>query len=338
MVKEHFVVIGNGPAGNQAALTLSQKEPQARVTLVSRERTLFCKPYLLPDFIAGKIVEKEVYGPQSSQWDQQNFKLRSGQEVVGINTEKKEITLGHKEILSYSGLIIAVGSRPYIPEYLHAYRGFLHTLKTVLDARTWISELKEVDSVLIIGGDLTSFSMTKALLHLHKKVYFMLNEDAFWPLRFNREMGEEVTQKLKQMGVEVLESRNIQNISLLSDNNYEFHWDNKKIKVGHIGAFFGHDPDTRFLVQGNLQIDRGILVDEYLNTGVEGIFATGDCAQIYHPEIKDYWISIGHENAMELGKISALNLLGGRIKKEIPKESIFKLGDINVNTSWWRDF
>ncbi len=338
MVKDHFVVIGNGPAGNQAALTLSQNAPQARITLVSRERALFYKPYLLPDFIAGKIVEKEVYEAQPSQWDKQNIKLRSGQEVVGINTEKKEITLDHKEILSFSGLIIAVGGRPHIPEYLYAYKRFLRTLKSVLDARTWKSELKGVDSVLMIGGDLTSFSMTKALLHLHKKVYFMLNEEAFWPLRFNQEMSEEATQKLKQMGVEVLENQKIQKISCLSNNNYEFHWDNKKIKVGYIGAFFGLVPDTRFLDQGDLQIDRGILVDEYLNTSLEGVYATGDCAQIYHPEIRDYWISIGHENAMELGKIAALNLLGGRIKKKIPKESIFKLGGINVNTSWWREF
>jgi NADPH-dependent 2,4-dienoyl-CoA reductase/sulfur reductase-like enzyme len=79
-------------------------------------------------------------------------------------------------------------------------------------------------------------------------------------------------------------------------------------------------------------------VDEYLNCGFEGVYATGDCAQIFHPEINDYWVSIGHDNAKFLGKVAALNLLGGKIEVDIARESIFEVQGIKVNTSWWTEF
>jgi NADPH-dependent 2,4-dienoyl-CoA reductase/sulfur reductase-like enzyme len=79
-------------------------------------------------------------------------------------------------------------------------------------------------------------------------------------------------------------------------------------------------------------------VDETLSTGFENIYATGDCAQVYHPEIRDYWVSIGHSNAVSLGRTAALNLLGGKRKAEVPKESLFDVDGIKVNNSWWMEF
>ena len=105
-----------------------------------------------------------------------------------------------------------------------------------------------------------------------------------------------------------------------------------------IGAFFGLVPDIRFLAGCGLRIDRGILVDEYLNAGFEGIYATGDCAQVYHPELGDYWVSIGHDNAVNLGRLAAMNLVGGKIPAEVGKERLFDIQGIKVNTSWWTDF
>ncbi len=339
MSENHFVVIGNGPAGNQAAQTLLKESPTTRITIISKEREWFYKPYLLPDFIDGKISEKELYGPAPLSISQsKNIVLRMGQQVVDINLPLKELILDHKEKISFNGLIIAVGGKPRIPEYLYAFEKSMHTLKTIRDAKVWIDKLSKVDSVLIMGGDLTSFSITRALINLGKEVFFMLNGEALWPLRFNKKIAEDMTNRLSQKGVQVLPYKKIRRISRLSSYSYQLQLNDEKIEVGFIGAFFGLVPDIQFLAHSGLQIDRGILVDEYLNTGIKGVYATGDCAQIYHPEIRDYWVSIGHENAEALGRVAALNLLGGMVQKEVKKESIFKVQGVNVNTSWWEGF
>jgi len=333
-----MVVIGNGPSGNQAALTLREKAPEARITLITKERKGSCKPYFLPDFIAGKVNEEALYACFAAAYGEKNIKLRSGQEVVAVDLEGKQVVLEHKEILSFDGLIIAVGGTPRIPERLLAFQDLMLTLKTLEDAKTWIERLSKTDSVLIIGGDLTSLAVTKALLHLGKKVHFMVNEDAFWPLRYEDAMFEALAEKLENKDVDVLPYSRLKGMARLSDHVLQATLDDREIEVGIVGAFFGLVPNIRFLVGCGLRIDRGVLVDEYLNTGFSNVYASGDCAQIYHPEIRDYWVSIGHSNAATLGQIAALNLLGGRVEAEVPMESIFDVQGIRVNTSWWMEF
>ncbi len=338
MVEQHFVIIGNGPAGNQAALTLRDKAPDARITLISRHRGGCYRPHLLPHLVAGEISEEGVYVFSPSSYKDKNIKLRSGQEVVDINLERREIILDHKEIVPFHGLIIAVGGKPRIPERLSVFEELMLTLKTLKDAKVWAGKLPKVDSVLMIGGDLTSLAFTKALLGMGKKVYFALDEDAFWPLRFNSALFEEVARKLSQKGVEVLKHSRLKGMAGMSDGTVEAQLGEEKIRVGLVGAFFGLVPDIRFAARSGFRIDRGILVDEYLNTGFEGVYATGDCAQVYHPEIRDYWVSIGHDNAVSLGRTAALNLVGEKVRVEVAQESIFDVQGVKVNNSWWTEF
>jgi NADPH-dependent 2,4-dienoyl-CoA reductase/sulfur reductase-like enzyme len=338
MKREHFVIIGNGPAGNQAAFTLREKLPEARITVIDKENERCYQPNLLPEYIAGKASEEKLYVAPFELYRSKGIKLRLGQKVVDLNVEKREITLDHKEVIRFSGLVLALGGKPRIPEALLPYKHFMFTLKTIADARRWIRNLDKVESILIIGGDLTSFAVAKALLHLRKKVRFILNEEAFWPVRYNRELYEQAAHQLTQKGVEVLACRRLKGVGRLSEDVLQVHVDDRKIESGLVGAFFGLVPDVKFLAQSGLQMERGVLADEYLNTGFEGIYAAGDCAEIYLPEIRDYWVSIGYENAVNLGRIAALNMAGGRVQADVEPESIFFVKGIRANISWWMEF
>jgi len=338
MSEEHLIVIGNGPAGNQAAQTLKEKAPEARVTLISKDQEGAYKPCFLPDYMAGIITEDQIYLSTLNTYKEKGIKLRSGQAVVDVDPRKREIVLDHKEVIRFDGLIIAVGGKPRIPEPLLILRDLMMTLKTLEDTKAWIGKLSHVDKVLIIGGDLTSLAVSKALVALGKEVYFMLDENAFWPLRCNDAMFQDVLDRLSRKGVHTIYNRRLKGLAQRAENAVEVRVDGEILEVGFIGAFFGLVPDIGFLAQSGLPLDRGILVNETLNTGFEGIYATGDCAQVYHPEIRDYWISIGHDNATALGRTAALNLLGEHLRVDVATESLFDVQGIKVNTSWWMEF
>ena len=336
MKDQHFVVIGNGPAGNEAALTLREHAEDARVTLISKETGGCYRPHLIPSFISGKFAEETLYVFSPSSYKELGIKYRSGQEVVDINLKTHEIFLDHREVINYDGLILSLGGKPRIPEKLQVFSDLMLTLKTVHDAKVWADALEKADTVLMIGGDLTSLSFTTQLIKMNKKIFFALNEDAFWPMRFSRKLHDEVAEKLSQKGVTVLDYSRIKSMNNIPDGGVEVHTDHETVCADVVGAFFGLVPDVGFLATSGLKIDRGILVDEYLNTGFEGVYATGDCAQVYHPEINDYWVSIGYENAVALGKTAAFNLIGEKVKAE--PECIFNIQDFCVNSSWWMEF
>ncbi len=336
MAQAHLVVIGNGPAGNEAARVLRHHAPEARVTIISRERGGCFRPHLLPRFVAGKLSEEHLYLSSPASYRDDGIKLRCGQEVVAVHPNERKIVLDHREIIPFDGLIMAVGGKPRIPEDLMVFKDLMLTLKTVQDAKVWIQKLGDADTVLMIGGDLTSLAFTKQLLDAGKRVCFALNDEAFWPLRFDSHLHQQVSERLSANGVEVLKYSRIRGMSPLSNGMIEMGTDHETVRADLVGGFFGLRPDVAFLAQSGFKIDRGILVDEYLHTGFEGVYATGDCAQVYHPGLRDYWVSIGHDNAVALGRTAALNLLGEGVKAE--PACIFDVQGVRVNSSWWRTF
>ncbi len=337
MSRDHFVIIGNGPAGREAAVTLREKSPESRISLISSEQVGCYRSKELPGFIAGRFKEEELFVSPFQFYKDLDIKLRLGQKVVDIGFGKREVTLDHKEVIPFTGLIVAVGGKPHIPEPLFRFKAMFLTLKTLADAKVWTTRLAETHSVLLIGGDLTSVALAGALLDMGKQVLFVIDENALWPVRATHEVLDELSHFLHRRGIEVIDG-SLTQLSRSPDGLYEAVVEGRKVKTGLVGAFFGLAPDVKFLAGSGLNIERGILVDEHLNTGIEGVYAAGDCAQVYHPVLRNYWVSIGQENAENLGRIAGANLAGGAIEAEARPESILESDGVKVNTSWWAEF
>ena len=337
MATKRYVIIGNGPAGQEAAFTLRKAAPDARISVIGKEAYRCYQPNLLPQFVTGQCGLSDLYLKPLEAYQLENIRLRLGQEVTRVDLTSKELLLAHNETVKFDGLILAVGGKARIPERYQIFSDLFFTLKTIQDAQRWQSRLEDVNDILLIGGDLTSLGMAKALLKINKKVSMVFTEDAFWPNRDTDEVAGLILEKLSAAGVQCIPGQ-LRSIIRYESKHYEVVTDQGSTEVGLVGAFFGLRPDVSFLAGSGLVIERGILVDEYLGAGVEGIYATGDCAQVYSPELKDYWVSIGYKNALNLGRIAALNLAGGHEQVKTDPESIFSDQGVQVNTSWWAEF
>jgi NAD(P)H-nitrite reductase large subunit len=338
MAQPHCVIVGNGPAANEAAFTLRANAADARITIIGEEPAPFYRSHFLPDYIAGNVSQEGLNVNPPAFYKSRGIKLRLGQRVVSADFSRRTLLLDHHECVAFDGLIMATGGRPRIPEPLQVFEDLMLTLKTLEDAVTWTRKLERTDSILIVGGDLTSLSLTAALISLGKRVSFMLNDESFWPVPLTEEVRCEVAGRLAAKDVEVLPGGKIKRVTKISADSVEVQVGDWTRQFGILGAFFGLVPNVKFLAGSGLDIERGLLVDEHLKTRFDGVYAAGDCAQVYHPGINNYWVSIGYENARSLGRIAALNLAGGMFTPEVSSESIFTVDGIRVNTSWWLEF
>lgn len=345
---KHFIIVGNGPSGVSCARELRAKLPEVRITIISDEPYYHYDRTKLPEYAAGLITEEELYLQDSSFAKELSLDLRLDQKVVKIDTKARRITLFHREELTYDGLIISTGARPVMPERFRDAHGHIYTLKTLRDAKRWRAHLKEVDSVLLIGGDLVSIRFAKILAKTNKHVALSLWGNSFWPYELTRELREKLTQSLRAQGIEVLQGEsfggclpngdNIPEAKVPGDNisgGYTCIFGKENKTYGLVGGFFGYQPDLAAFGQSGLKLDRGIVSDEFLWTGEEGVFAAGDAAEVYSPELKNYWVSIGWANAKTLGKLAATNLLAAQKESTCVACGYREAPGLLINSSWW---
>lgn len=335
---EHYVIIGNGASANRAVDCLRDADHESRITIISDEPYLFYMRHRLRDFVVGDIEEKDLFLRDPSYYKARNCRLRLGQKVIKIDFQSKTLYLAHKEKVHYTKLLLCLGSKPRVPEIYYAFRHCFTFMKTLDDARDIKSRFNELKHIVIVGGDMVSMKVASSFLKKGKEVTFLLDRDAFWPLELTDQIRQEVVERLEHKHATVLHNEVIADCKITDDKRYEIVTNSgKRLSCDMVGGFFGLVPAVDFLMGSGLDIERGILVNENLETNIPDVFAAGDCAQVYNPEIRNYWVSIGWHNAEKLGEIAGFNLLGLSSKADQPKSSIFSFSGIKVDTAWWRN-
>lgn len=332
---DHYVIIGNGPAGNSAADCLRKNDSKARITIVSGESFSFYFKHKLTGFITGAIDESKLIVRPYSIYKTGNIRLRLGQHVEKIDPEKKILYFSHMEKVGYTRLIIATGGSPRILPSLMNFNQYLTFMYCYTDAVKLATELDNWNDCLVIGGDITSIKFIEMLAEKKKNIHVTLYPEAFWPFALSAEITETLKSRFEQKGIRVNINKTVESITLKDKQYSVTSKDGDNEIYDRIFSFLGLVPNIKFILGSGIDTDIGVLVDDHLRTNFNDIYACGDCAQIYNSKTKNYWVSIGWKNAQAQGKAAALNLLGdNEVIKPFP-EKVLSVDGISVKTSWW---
>ncbi len=335
---DHYVIVGNGPAGNRAADVLRQKDGAARVTIISHEAFSFYYRHKLPEFVAKKLNESRLIVRPYQEYKDRSIRLRLGQRVERIDPDNRVLYLEHMEKIFYTRLILAVGGTPRVPPGLSRFQRHLVFLSTYTDAIRLRPQLENATRIVVFGGDLASLSFIKQMRALKKQIVFFLYGETFWPIDLTPEMAARIQASLEKKQVQTIVDAPVDTVSKKGPGFLVKTEGGQSFKSDMVVAFTGLTPNIRFLLGSGIDTERGVLVDSHLRTNYPDIYACGDCAQIYNPELKNYWVSIGWSNAEVQGEVAALNLLGDhKVIKPAPN-NVFQFEGMTVNTSWWKDF
>jgi len=334
---DHYVIIGNGPAGNHAAATLREKDKDAKITIISDE----CIPYYykpkLTDFIADKIAKEDLMVNFLDSYEDKDIRIRCGQAVDRIDLNSKTLFLQHMEKIKYSKLIIASGSRERVLPSMASYAKHLKFVTSYTDVMEVKNEIQKAKDFFIFGGDLVGFKFLRLLNFMDKTVSILICPEAFWPYHLTSGMLAQIKENLSKLNTDIIVE---DEISTIEKQNKSYVLKTQKgieKTVDMVFSFNGLIPNIEFAKGSGIDIDHGILVNEYLKTNVNSIYACGSCAQIYNRAIKSYSTSIGWPNAVAQGKAAALNLLGDQKVIESVSAKYFDLEGAKIKTSWWED-
>ncbi|HKJ49037.1 MAG TPA: FAD/NAD(P)-binding oxidoreductase [Christiangramia sp.] len=276
---EHIVIIGNGISGITAARHI-RKNSDHRITVISGETDYFFSRTALMYVYMGHMKWSHLEPYEDWFWEKNRIELKKAW-VEAIDFEKKKLRFSAGEPLEYDKLVIATGS---------VYNKFGwegEDLKGVqgLVSKQDLMELEEntphTKKAVIIGGGLIGVELAEMLRTRNIKVTFLVREEAFWSNVLPLPEAKMISEHISSHGVDLRHNTELDKI--LSDENGRVKAvltkDGEEIECQLVGLCAGVRPNIDFLKESELETDRGILVNEYLETNIPDVYALGDCAQ-----------------------------------------------------------
>ena len=303
------VIIGGVAGGATAAARLRRLDESAEIILFERGEYISFANCGLPYYTSDIIVSRDMMFVSSpvkfKNWF--NIDVRLNSEVVNINTVAKIVTLKSGEELSYDKLVIAQGAKPIIPDFPNMPQDKIFTVRTLLDADKIKKFIKtnNVQRTVVIGGGFIGIEMAENFVEMGLNTILIEAQNQILS-SVDYEAAAFVQNELRDNGVELI----------LSDGVKEFQGNRiilnslKEIEFDIVIMAIGVRPELELAKLAGLKTERGIIVNEKMETSVPDIYAGGDGI-----EVKDF---VTEENtiiplagpANRQGRIIADNICG----------------------------
>lgn len=281
---KHIVIIGNGISGVTAARHI-RKRSDNKITIISAETKHFFSRTALMYVYMGHMKYEHIKPYEDSFWGKNNIKLEFGR-VKSVHTKTKQLEMAVGEPIFFDDLIIACGSTPnkfgWKGQDLEGVQG----LYSWQDLESMQKNTKGIQRAVLVGGGLIGVEMAEMLRTRNIEVSFLVRENRFWGGVLPKEEGELISRHIKSHHIDLRFETKLEEIVADSTGKIS-HITTKsgdKIDCQFVGLTAGVSPNIEFLKDSEIMTDRGVLVDKYLRTNIENVYAIGDCAQFHeHP-------------------------------------------------------
>ena len=310
----HYVIIGSGGAGSEAALTLRQRDASCRITQITGSKLPFISRYELPRVFDGVDDWRHLLAHPPRFYDDNAITVRRNSWVDHVDAKNNKVLLRHKEEISYDKLLVASGGGGYVPEGLREFRPLMNGFGTFEDAVRMRRALPKKGHVLMLGGDMTGLDLARTLVAVGHKVTVIAGEQLFWPHEVEEDARDGFVDVLEDMGIAVVRGRKVMGVKEGGKGKGKrrvLFEGGGGIDGDAVMPFCGLMPALNFMIGANVDIERGLLVNPELKTTSENIWAAGDVCQIWSPEENSYLFYYGWHHIKEMGRIAAINMSGG---------------------------
>jgi 3-phenylpropionate/trans-cinnamate dioxygenase ferredoxin reductase component len=308
----NHVIIGSGVAGIAAIETIRSADSVNSITLIGDDPYGFYSRPGLAYYLTGELHDKALFPRTADELRSLNFRSIKGQ-VVKITRAEHNLELKNGSRLPYDRLLIAVGARAMRLEIPGASLEGIFKLDHMSDAKLILKQARRGKTALVIGGGITALELVEGLRSRGMKVHYLLRGDRYWSNVLDEQESRIVEHRLQAEGVtlhyhaEVSEVQgnkgHVSGVRLLNGQT---------LKCDLVAQAIGIHPRLELARQAELAIERGILVNEYLQTNDSDIYAAGDVAQAYDPLSGRSILDSLWSPARQQGQVAGLNMAGMR--------------------------
>jgi 3-phenylpropionate/trans-cinnamate dioxygenase ferredoxin reductase component len=305
-----FLIVGASLTGAKAAETLRAESFDGRVVLVGHERSRpYERPPLSKTYLRGESELEKIFVHSDGYYAEHGIELHSETPVTRIDRERHEAVLAGGERIAYDRLLVATGSEPRRLAGPGADLENIYYLRSLEDADRLRAGLAQATSVAVVGGGWIGAEVAASARQLGHDVTMIHAEAA--PLL--RVLGPEIAEVYRALhaehGVDLRMNERVASFRGATAVEQVVTEKGTAIAADLVVVGIGVKPRTELAIAAGLDVDNGILVDEYLRTSDERVYAAGDVASAWHPFFGrrvrvEHW-----SNALNQGPAAARNML-----------------------------
>lgn len=312
-----YAIIGFGTAGYHAAQAIRERDKAGEIVVYGDTGLAPYNPMLTTYYIFGKLPRSGLFpfGPLEGIADRLGLAFRH-ERVVKVRARDLTVeTEGGAE--RFDKILIATGATAFAPPVKGLAPEDAYLMRTVDDAQRLKDRLDrgDVKSAVVVGASMAGIKVVEVLEKYGVQVCLTDLAPHIFPLAAYPEVSAAIERRVARRGIHLRFGATIDHMEVREGKNVAVMTDGAQVPADLVSLCIGTRAATQ-VVQGEVEIDRGILIDERMETSVPGVYAAGDCAQGANLESGERQIIGLWANANRQGAAAGANMAGGAARFE----------------------
>ncbi len=274
-----LIVIGNGMAGMACVDEILKRNPGFKIQVFSEEPFYNYNRILLSAVLAGEKSVEDIYINTKEWYEKHGIDIHLGTKVVDVDAQHKLVKTDKGYSFDFDRLLLATGSTPFIPPIEGVHKEGVFTFRNMADTNQILETCKEAKHAVVIGGGLLGLEAARGILNQGLRVSVVHLQDRLMDMQLDTVGGQFLKREIEKLGIEVLLNKSTSKIMGNGSVEGVMFKDGSIVEADMVVIACGIRPNVELGKKAGLKINRGIVVNDFLETSDPSIFAIGECVE-----------------------------------------------------------